>query len=107
MGDANLMLWNVRVSQHVGQVELAERSNVSQAVISGIERGRLTPSADADARRAGDQPAVVRDLQGRHDRQRPVGRCPIFFGDTLIKDSRAGATFSYGLPNPPFGVDWK
>ncbi|WP_315105386.1 class I SAM-dependent DNA methyltransferase [uncultured Microbacterium sp.] len=31
----------------------------------------------------------------------------IFFGDTLINDGHAGATFSYGLSNPPFGVDWK
>lgn len=40
------MLWNIRVSQPMGQVELAERSGVSQAVISGIERGRVTPSAE-------------------------------------------------------------
>lgn len=31
----------------------------------------------------------------------------IFFGDTLTNDGHAGATFSYGLSNPPFGVDWK
>ncbi|PPF73216.1 class I SAM-dependent DNA methyltransferase [Rathayibacter sp. AY1E6] len=31
----------------------------------------------------------------------------IYFGDTLINDGHAGATFSYGLSNPPFGVDWK
>ncbi|SDT03294.1 type I restriction-modification system subunit M [Microbacterium paraoxydans] len=31
----------------------------------------------------------------------------IFFGDTLLNDGHAGATFSYGLSNPPFGVDWK
>lgn len=31
----------------------------------------------------------------------------IFFGDTLINDGHAGVTFSYGLSNPPFGVDWK
>ena len=31
----------------------------------------------------------------------------IFFGDTLINDGHAGATFSYCLSNPPFGVDWK
>ena len=31
----------------------------------------------------------------------------IFFGDTLTNDGHAGSTFSYGLSNPPFGVDWK
>ncbi len=31
----------------------------------------------------------------------------IFFGDTLTNDGHAGATFSYCLSNPPFGVDWK
>ncbi|WP_341873057.1 class I SAM-dependent DNA methyltransferase [Clavibacter michiganensis] len=31
----------------------------------------------------------------------------IYFGDTLINDGHADATFSYGLSNPPFGVDWK
>ena len=31
----------------------------------------------------------------------------IAFGDTLINDGHEGATFSYGLSNPPFGVDWK
>ncbi|WP_104177377.1 class I SAM-dependent DNA methyltransferase [Cryobacterium sp. Y50] len=31
----------------------------------------------------------------------------IYFGDTLINDGHKGATFSYGLSNPPFGVDWK
>ena len=31
----------------------------------------------------------------------------IFFGDTLVNDGHAGATFSYCLSNPPFGVDWK
>ncbi|OUE20614.1 Type I restriction enzyme EcoKI M protein [Clavibacter michiganensis] len=31
----------------------------------------------------------------------------IYFGDTLINDGHANATFSYGLSNPPFGVDWK
>jgi len=31
----------------------------------------------------------------------------IYFGDTLTNDGHPGATFSYGLSNPPFGVDWK
>lgn len=31
----------------------------------------------------------------------------IFFGDTLTNDGHSGATFSYCLSNPPFGVDWK
>lgn len=31
----------------------------------------------------------------------------IVFGDTLLNDGHAGSTFSYGLSNPPFGVDWK
>lgn len=31
----------------------------------------------------------------------------IYFGDTLTSDGHPGATFSYGLSNPPFGVDWK
>lgn len=31
----------------------------------------------------------------------------IIFGDTLLNDGHAGATFSYCLSNPPFGVDWK
>ncbi|WP_193509622.1 class I SAM-dependent DNA methyltransferase [Cryobacterium sp. BB736] len=31
----------------------------------------------------------------------------IVFGDTLLNDGHAGATFSYCLSNPPFGVDWK
>jgi type I restriction enzyme M protein len=31
----------------------------------------------------------------------------IIFGDTLRHDGHDGKTFSYGLSNPPFGVDWK
>jgi type I restriction enzyme M protein len=31
----------------------------------------------------------------------------IVFGDTLLNDGHAGATFNYCLSNPPFGVDWK
>ncbi|WP_258380631.1 type I restriction-modification system subunit M [Clavibacter michiganensis] len=31
----------------------------------------------------------------------------IYFGDTLINDGHQNKTFSYGLSNPPFGVDWK
>lgn len=31
----------------------------------------------------------------------------IYFGDTLTNDGHPDATFSYGLSNPPFGVDWK
>jgi type I restriction enzyme M protein len=31
----------------------------------------------------------------------------IYFGDTLINDGHENKTFSYGLSNPPFGVDWK
>jgi len=31
----------------------------------------------------------------------------IKFGNTLSEDGHAGATFDYGLSNPPFGVEWK
>ena len=34
-----------------------------------------------------------------------VGR--IKFGNTLSDDGHPGATFDYGLSNPPFGVEWK
>lgn len=31
----------------------------------------------------------------------------IFFGDTVINDVHAVATFNYALSNPPFGAGWK
>jgi type I restriction enzyme M protein len=55
---------------------------------------------------AGDQPRVVRHLQGRHGRQGPADR-QHRARQHADRSGVRGPTFHYGLSNPPFGVDWK
>jgi transcriptional regulator with XRE-family HTH domain len=57
------MLWSVRISREMSQTELATLSGVSQAVVSGIERGSVQASMEQEealATALGVPPALLR-----------------------------------------------
>ena len=56
--------------------------------------------------RAGAEPRVLRDLQGRHAHQR-AGDRQHHLRQHAFEDGLPGKRFDYMLSNPPFGVEWK